>query len=67
MVWDAIGDGQLVGIFDDRRVAEALVRVNPWYYKIIPTPANLARRSAIEWLDAPQQKAISQIAGLTAK
>ncbi|NLI79551.1 MAG: hypothetical protein GX442_24295 [Candidatus Riflebacteria bacterium] len=67
VVWDAIGDGQLVGIFEDRRVADALVRVNPWYYKVIPTPANLARRSAVEWLDAPQQQAIGQIAGLTPK
>ncbi|RCK79431.1 MAG: hypothetical protein OZSIB_0071 [Candidatus Ozemobacter sibiricus] len=65
VVWDAIGDGQLVGIFQDRRTAEALANVNPWYYKVIPAPANLVRRSALEWLDPRLQATIRQIAAVT--
>lgn len=51
VVWDAIGDGRLVGVFTDERMVRQIIRVNPNYYRYYRCTPGQPTELALSWLD----------------
>lgn len=51
VVWDAIGDGRVVGVFADEQLAKKLLTVNPFYYRYYRCQFGRPTDDAIGWLD----------------
>jgi len=51
VVWDAIGDGRVVGVFDSEEFARELLSVNPHYYRYYRCHFGQPTPDAISWLD----------------
>ena len=54
VVYDKQGSGRVVGVFDDKALAERVVAVNPPYYEMFPCKVNEINPSALNWL--PNEK-----------
>ncbi|MBU1109420.1 MAG: N-acetyltransferase [Candidatus Riflebacteria bacterium] len=51
VVWDAIGDGRLVGVFDNELLAREILSVNSHYYRYYRCQFGHPTADAIDWLD----------------
>lgn len=51
VVWDAIGDGRVVGVFADEKLTKELLSVNPYYYRYYRCQFGQPTDDAIGWLD----------------
>lgn len=51
VVWDAIGDGRVVGVFDNEDFARAVLAVNPLYSRYYRCQFGQPTADAISWLD----------------
>ncbi len=61
VVWDAIGDGRVVGVFDNEELARALLSVNPHYYRYYRCRFGQPTADAVAWLDQAGREHINNI------
>lgn len=61
IVWDALGDGRVVGIFSSEEQVRKIMAVNPFYYRFYTCEPGKPTLSAIDWLDEESQKKLLQI------
>jgi len=61
VVWDAIGDGRVVGVFDNEELAQALLSVNPHYYRYYRCRFGQPTDDAVSWLDQTGREHINNI------
>jgi len=56
VVWDALGDGRLVGVFTSEEQAQQIQHLNPFYYRhyrcYLGEPTDLA----LHWLEEPARQ-----------
>ena len=64
-VWDAIGDGRLVGVFSSFEMAEKIRLINPHYYRHYKCHLNQPTDLAIAWLEEPERSKLIDTAALT--
>jgi hypothetical protein len=55
VVWDAIGDGRVVGVFSKETLAEEIRAINPYYFRYYRCQLDLPTDYEIEWLDDEQK------------
>lgn len=55
VVWDAIGDGRVVGVFSKESVAEEIREINPYYFRYYRCRLDFPTENEIEWLDDDQK------------
>jgi hypothetical protein len=68
VVIDTKGDGRVLGVFDERAVAETLVAQDPCYYKLHPCHLNEVNPESLSWADSNSQRhAIENIITLVAQ
>ncbi len=56
IVWDALGDGRLAGVFHNFSDVEKMLKINPHYYRFYKCHINKVFPDAIGWLDDKQKK-----------
>ncbi len=62
VVIDTKGDGRVLGVFDERAVAERFVAQDPCYYKLHPCRMNEVNPESLSWADdSSQRHAIEKI------
>ncbi|HNX77335.1 MAG TPA: hypothetical protein PLM07_04460 [Candidatus Rifleibacterium sp.] len=61
VVWDALGDGRVVGIFDNEPLVRKILAVNPFYYRFYKCRPGEPTRLALEWLDEKQRRALLEV------
>jgi len=61
VVWDAIGDGRVVGVFDNEELARSLLSVNPHYYRYYRCRFGQPTDDAVAWLDQAGREHINNI------
>ncbi len=61
VVWDALGDGRVVGVFDNEKLVKDILAVNPYYYRFYRCVLGQPTPQAIDWLDEKQQRALQQV------
>ena len=61
VVWDALGDGRVVGIFDNEPLVRKILAVNPFYYRFYKCSPGKPTRLALEWLDEKQRRALLEV------
>ena len=54
VVWDALGDGRAVGIFESEDLVRQILAINPFYYRYYRCKPGQATQTALEWLDEKQ-------------
>lgn len=55
VVWDAIGDGRLLGVFADEKIAEEIRQINPYYFRYYRCQINTPTSYELDWLDEKQK------------
>lgn len=61
VVWDALGDGRAVGIFESEDLVRQILAINPYYYRYYRCKPGQATRTALEWLDEKQRADLLQL------
>ncbi len=61
VVWDALGDGRAVGIFDSEDLVRQILAINPYYYRYYRCKKGQATGTALEWLDEKQRAELLQL------
>lgn len=61
VVWDALGDGRLVGVFTDESLVKEILTVNPFYYRYYRCRPGEPAALALHWLDDTQRSALLKI------
>ncbi|NCB39265.1 MAG: hypothetical protein EOM80_10880 [Erysipelotrichia bacterium] len=51
VIWDAIGDGRLVGVFTDEKQVKQIIKLNPNYYRYYHCIPGQPTEYALSWLD----------------
>ena len=64
VVWDALGDGRLVGVFDNEALAREILSVNPLYYRYYRCQFGQPTADAIDWLDQEGKTHLANIMGM---
>ncbi|GAB4267703.1 MAG: hypothetical protein Kow0029_02390 [Candidatus Rifleibacteriota bacterium] len=52
IVWDALGNGRLVGAFSSEEKVKEILKINPHYYRYYVCEPDKPTITAIDWLDA---------------
>jgi len=55
VVWDALGDGRAVGVFESEDLVRQILAINPYYYRYYRCKPGQATKTALEWLDEKQR------------
>ena len=55
ILWDAIGDGRVIGVFENAELAEEIRLINPYYYRYYRCKLNSPTDYGLEWLDEKQR------------
>lgn len=55
VVWDAIGDGRVVGVFSKESLAVEIREINPYYFRYYRCRLDLPAENELEWLDDDQK------------
>ncbi len=55
VVWDALGDGRVIGVFSDEKIAEEVRQINPCYFRYYRCSLNRPTPYGLEWFDEKQQ------------
>ncbi len=55
VLWDAIGDGRVLGVFTDEATVEELRQVNPYYYRFYRCHIDQATDYGLSWLEKDQK------------
>ncbi len=50
VIWDALGDGRAVGIFDNEELVKKILALNPHYYRSYACIKGELTHTAIEWM-----------------
>ncbi len=61
VVWDALGDGRVVGIFDNEELVRQILAINPFYYRFYRCKPGKPTKLALEWLDENQRRQLTKI------
>ncbi|MDD3147284.1 MAG: GNAT family N-acetyltransferase [Candidatus Riflebacteria bacterium] len=61
MVWDALGDGRVVGVFDNEELVKKILAVNPYYYRFYRCVFGQPTTQAIDWLDETQRHELEKV------
>ncbi len=61
VVWDALGDGRAVGIFESEDLVRQILAINPFYYRYYRCKPGQATQTALEWLDEKQRADLLQL------
>ncbi len=61
VVWDALGDGRAVGVFESEDLVRQILAINPYYYRYYRCKPGQATRTALEWLDEKQRCDLLQL------
>lgn len=67
VVWDALGDGRLVGVFSSEEKMRKILAINPYYYRFYVCEPELPTLTAIDWLEEKPQDKLLQICKSTKK
>ncbi len=67
VVWDALGDGRVVGIFDNEELVRQILAVNPFYYRFYRCKPGKPTRLALEWLDENQRRQLEKVLSQTGR
>lgn len=61
VVWDALGDGRLVGVFKTEQQAQDIQKLNPFYYRHYKCYLGEPTDLALHWLDEPAKQKLKDI------
>lgn len=61
VVWDALGDGRLVGVFSSESQAIAIQKLNPFYYRYYRCFKGEPTEIAIHWLEEPAKQQLKDL------
>lgn len=61
VVYDEMGNGRLVGVFDSENKAIEIQNINLNYYRIVECELNEISKEALEWLTENQRKKVEAI------
>lgn len=61
VVWDALGDGRAVGVFESEDLVRQILAINPFYYRYYRCKPGQATQTALEWLDEKQRADLLQL------
>lgn len=61
VVWDALGDGRAVGVFESEDLVRQILAINPFYYRYYRCKPGQATKTALEWLDEKQRADLLQL------
>lgn len=65
VVWDAIGDGRLVGVFADEALVKDILAISPFYYRSYQCHLGQPTPLALHWLDDSQRQALESLLNIT--
>ncbi|MEW6711249.1 MAG: hypothetical protein AB1403_15585, partial [Candidatus Riflebacteria bacterium] len=55
VLWDALGDGRVLGVFTDEATVEELRQINPYYYRFYRCRLDQATDYGLNWLEKDQK------------
>ena len=61
VIWDALGDGRVVGVFDNEELVRKILAINPYYYRYYICTQGEPTRTALDWLDSGQRQKLENI------
>ncbi|MFZ5951459.1 MAG: hypothetical protein ACOYXC_12190 [Candidatus Rifleibacteriota bacterium] len=61
VLWDALGDGRVLGVFTNEETVEELRRINPYYYRYYRCHLDQATDYGLNWLEKDQKWQLERI------
>lgn len=64
VVWDAIGDGRVIGVFSDFGLVKKIHKINPHYYRYYECEFNRPLPIAVEWLNEDEKNQLKLLCSI---